>query len=114
VAAAADPVQRFDFDPPRDDEEELDLREEEEDLRAVDFDVVDFELARVGSFLRLALAIFSSSDSLIDLLIWREAPLRLDFGRSPRFAESAAPAAICCFLDLAGMAFPPHDAAFAS
>src|SRR5262249_43041558 len=35
--------------------------------------------------------------------ISREAPLRLAFERSPRFAASAAPAAICCFFDLAGM-----------
>src|SRR5262245_27997663 len=35
--------------------------------------------------------------------IWREAPLRLCFERSPRLAASAAPAAICCFFDLAGM-----------
>src|SRR5262249_49426127 len=32
-----------------------------------------------------------------------EAPLRLAFERSPRLAASAAPAAICCFFDLAGM-----------
>src|SRR5262247_437276 len=35
--------------------------------------------------------------------IWREAPLRLSFERSPRLAANAAPAAICCFFDLAGM-----------
>src|SRR5215831_10221379 len=35
--------------------------------------------------------------------ISREAPLRLAFERSPRLAASAAPAAICCFFDLAGM-----------
>jgi hypothetical protein len=31
-----------------------------------------------------------------------EAPLSDDFERLPRFAASAAPAAICCFFDLAG------------
>jgi hypothetical protein len=34
--------------------------------------------------------------------------LRLDIERSPRFADKAAPAAICCFFDLAGMTFTPH------
>jgi hypothetical protein len=33
--------------------------------------------------------------------------LRLEIGRSPRFADKAAPAAICCFFDFAGMAFTP-------
>jgi ubiquinone biosynthesis protein len=32
-----------------------------------------------------------------------EAPFRLVFDRLPRFADRAAPAAICCFLDLAGI-----------
>jgi len=40
---------------------------------------------------------------LIDLYIPREAPLSDDLERLPRFAESAAPAAICCFFDFAGI-----------
>jgi hypothetical protein len=36
---------------------------------------------RLGSFLRLTLAMSSSSFSLMDSAIWREAPLRLDLGR---------------------------------
>ena len=44
-----------------------------------------------------------SSFSLIDSAICFDAPLRLDLLRSPRLAESAAPAAICCFFDFAGM-----------
>ena len=38
----------------------------------------------------------------IDFSICLEAPLRLDFGRFPRFAANAAPAAICCFFEVAG------------
>jgi hypothetical protein len=53
--------------------------------------------------LRVVFAMRRSSFSLIDLTMSREAPLRLDFDRSPRLAASAAPAAICCFLDFAGM-----------
>lgn len=56
-----------------------------------------------GSFLRLVLAISRSCFSDIDLAICFEAPFRLDFFRLPRFAAKAAPAAICCFLDLAGI-----------
>ena len=41
----------------------------------------------------------------IDSTICFEAPLRLDFLRSPRLAASAAPAAICCFFELAGILF---------
>jgi hypothetical protein len=40
---------------------------------------------------------------LIDLYIPREAPLSEDLERLPRFAASAAPAAICCFFDFAGI-----------
>ena len=40
---------------------------------------------------------------LIDLYIPREAPLSEDLERLPRLAESAAPAAICCFFDFAGI-----------
>lgn len=59
--------------------------------------------ALVGSFLRLALAIFSSSFVLMDSAICFEAPFSEALLFSPRFAESAAPAAICCFLDFAGI-----------
>jgi hypothetical protein len=40
---------------------------------------------------------------LIDLYMLREAPLSDDLERLPRFAASAAPAAICCFFDFAGI-----------
>ncbi len=56
-----------------------------------------------GAFLRLVLAKSLSWFSDIDFSICFEAPLRLDFGRFPRFAANAAPAAICCFFDLAGI-----------
>src|SRR5262249_15915958 len=56
-----------------------------------------------GSPRRLVLANSRSCCSLIVSTISREAPLRLAFERSPRLAASAAPAAICCFFDLAGM-----------
>ena len=59
--------------------------------------------ARLGSDLRFVLAIFLSSFSLIDLAMLLDAPFRLDFGASPRLAAKAAPAAICCFFDFAGM-----------
>jgi hypothetical protein len=51
----------------------------------------------------LVLAIRRSSALLIDLYIPREAPLSEDFERLPRLAASAAPAAICCFFDFAGI-----------
>jgi hypothetical protein len=53
--------------------------------------------------LRVVLANSLSCFSDIDFSICFEAPLRLDFGRFPRFAANAAPAAICCFFDLAGI-----------
>jgi hypothetical protein len=56
-----------------------------------------------GSFLRFVFAKSLSCFSDIDFSICFEAPLRLDFGRFPRFAANAAPAAICCFFDLAGI-----------
>jgi hypothetical protein len=56
-----------------------------------------------GAFLRLVLAKSLSWFSDIDFSICFEAPLRLDFGRFPRFAANAAPPAICCFFDLAGI-----------
>jgi hypothetical protein len=53
--------------------------------------------------LRLVFAILRSSALLIDLYIPLEAPLSEDLERLPRFAASAAPAAICCFFDFAGI-----------
>ena len=58
---------------------------------------------RVGFPLRLVFAILRSSALLIDLYMLLEAPLSDDLERLPRFAESAAPAAICCFFDFAGI-----------
>jgi hypothetical protein len=60
-------------------------------------------LLRVGFPLRFVFAIFRSSLSLIELAIWRDGPLSDDFDFLPRFAASAAPAAICCFFDFAGI-----------
>ena len=56
-----------------------------------------------GMPLVLVEAILSSSFSLIDLYIEREGPLSDPAFFSPRFAESAAPAAYCCALDFAGI-----------
>jgi len=39
----------------------------------------------------------------MDFAICLDGPLSEDFERFPRFAASAAPAAICCFLDPAGI-----------
>jgi hypothetical protein len=58
---------------------------------------------RVGFPLRFVFAILRSSLLLIDFAIWRDAPLSDDLERFPRFAASAAPAAICCFFDFAGI-----------
>src|SRR5436309_1826883 len=58
---------------------------------------------RVGRFLRLVLATLRSSFRLIDLYMPLDAPRRDDFDRLPRLAASAAPAAICCFFDFAGI-----------
>jgi hypothetical protein len=60
----------------------------------------------VGLPLRLVFAILRSSALLIDLYMPLEAPLREDFLRSPLLAANAAPAAICCFFDFAGIQFP--------
>jgi hypothetical protein len=57
----------------------------------------------VGFPLRLVFAILRSSVLLIDLYMLREAPLSDDLERLPRLAASAAPAAICCFFDFAGI-----------
>jgi hypothetical protein len=56
-----------------------------------------------GFPLRFVFAILRSSLSLIELAIWRDAALSDDLERLPRFADSAAPAAICCFFDFAGI-----------
>jgi len=58
---------------------------------------------RVGKFLRLVLATLRSSFRLIDLYMLLDAPRSDDFDRLPRLAASAAPAAICCFFDFAGI-----------
>ena len=58
---------------------------------------------RVGKFLRLVLATLRSSFRLIDLYMLLDAPRSDDFDRFPRLAASAAPAAICCFFDFAGI-----------
>jgi hypothetical protein len=65
----------------------------------------------VGFPLRFVFAILRSSLLLIDFAIWRDAPLSDDLDRLPRFAASAAPAAICCFFDFAGIQknFAPND-----
>src|SRR3954469_25103989 len=63
----------------------------------------DYFFFFVGSFLRLVFAKSRSCFSLIDFAICLEAPLSEDFERSPRFAANAAPAAFCCFFDLAGI-----------
>jgi hypothetical protein len=39
----------------------------------------------------------------MDFAISFDAPFKLDFGFSPRLAANAAPAAICCFFDFAGI-----------
>ena len=57
----------------------------------------------VGSLLRLVFAKSLSCFSDIDSAIFFDAPLRLDLSRSPRVAANAAPAAICCFFDFAGI-----------
>ena len=57
----------------------------------------------VGNFFRFVPAISFNSDLLIDSTICLDAPFSFDFGVLPSFAESAAPAAICCFLEVAFM-----------
>jgi hypothetical protein len=57
----------------------------------------------VGRFFRLVLATLRSSLRLIDLYMLLDAPRSDDFDRLPRLAASAAPAAICCFFDFAGI-----------
>jgi hypothetical protein len=57
----------------------------------------------VGLPFRLVLAILRSSALLIDSYIPLDAPLREDFLPLPLLAANAAPAAICCFFDFAGI-----------
>jgi hypothetical protein len=68
-------------------------------------------LLRVGLPLRFVFAIFRSSLWLIELAICLDAPLSDDLERLPRLAASAAPAAICCFFDFAGIqdCFAPNE-----
>lgn len=53
--------------------------------------------------LRFVFAILRKSFSLMELAIFFDAPLSFLFDICPRFADRAAPAAICCFFDLAGI-----------
>jgi hypothetical protein len=53
--------------------------------------------------LRFVFAILRSSLWLIELAIFFDAPFNEDFERLPRLAASAAPEAIRCFLDFAGI-----------
>src|ERR1041385_6798896 len=65
-----------------------------------------FQLFRpflVGSRLRFVLATSRSCRSLIDEYIPLDAPRSDDLDFFPLLAAKAAPAAICCFLDLAGI-----------
>ena len=57
----------------------------------------------VGNFWRFVFAKSLSCCSDIDSAICLDAPFRLDFLVSPRLAANAAPAAICCFFDFAGI-----------
>jgi hypothetical protein len=59
----------------------------------------------VGLPFRLVFAILRSSALLIDSYMPLDAPLREDFLPSPLLAANAAPAAICCFFDFAGIQF---------
>ncbi len=74
--------------------------------RSVWIDGHDFEL-RLGLPFCLVEAILCSSVSLIDCAICFDAPLRLLLLVSPRLAAKAAPAAICCAFDFAGMIKSP-------
>jgi hypothetical protein len=66
---------------------------------------LDFLDFFVGFPLRFVDAIFLSSVALIDPYMLLEAPFRDEGLRSPLFAANAAPAAICCFFDFAGINF---------
>jgi hypothetical protein len=83
----------------------------EKSVDLLDADLLGFDQALrtahffflVGSFFRLVFATSRSCFSDMDLAICLEAPFKLDFFRSPRFAAKAAPAAICCFFERAGI-----------
>jgi len=64
------------------------------------YDLLDFFFGRL---LRFVFAKSRSCFSLIDSYILLEAPLSVDLDRFPRLADNAAPAAICCFFDCAGI-----------
>jgi hypothetical protein len=64
-----------------------------------------FLLFLVGLPFRLVFAILRSSALLIDSYMPLDAPLSEDFLLSPLLAANAAPAAICCFFDFAGIQF---------
>jgi len=66
-------------------------------------DTEAFQVFFRGRPLRFVEAKSSSCFLLMDFAICFEAPFREELLRSPRFAAKAAPAAICCFLDFAGM-----------
>ena len=70
------------------------------------FAQLDF-LDLVGFPLRFVEAIFLSSVLLIELYILFDAPFNDEALRLPLFAANAAPAAICCFFDFAGINFLP-------
>jgi hypothetical protein len=74
------------------------------------FAQLDF-LDLVGFPLRFVEAIFLSSVLLIELYILFDAPFNDEALRLPLFAANAAPAAICCFFDFAGINFLPQDVA---
>ena len=57
----------------------------------------------VGLPFLLVLALLRSSALLIDSYMPLDAPLREDFLPLPLLAANAAPAAICCFFDFAGI-----------
>ncbi len=74
------------------------------DFCADDFLLADFDPpARFGRLLRFVCASSSSSFLLIEPAMLLDAPRNFVVGISPRFAASAAPAAICCFFDFAGI-----------
>ena len=65
----------------------------------------------VGFPLRFVEAIFLSSVLLIELYILFDAPFNDEALRLPLVAANAAPAAICCLFDFAGINFLPQDVA---
>ncbi len=78
------------------------LREALEDLLE-DLPLLLLAVFFLGKLLRFVLAMSRSCFLFIELYMPFDAPLRDVFFFLPRFAARAAPAAICCFFDLAGM-----------